>query len=219
MSKKKSASETKGDDQAPVKIGARLRELRFRNGWTLGDVHEKTGISPSILSKLENDQGVINVVTLQKLCFGLNLSIDRLTRPSGADGRGVRAVNRKDSGDVLRGDRVEFRLLSEELARKELFPVLITTEKTQSDPGEDWVFFPGERFIFVVSGKIVLMSEFYAPLELAQGESAQFDASMPHGVVSATEEPATFLSVTFDATGRADLAPQLKDLAKRQAAG
>jgi hypothetical protein len=158
-----------------------------------------------VVSKLENDQGAINIDTLQKLCHGLNLSIDRLTRPAGIQGAGVRAVNRLDGGTVVRGDRVKLRLLSEELVRKELFPALITTEKTAADPGEDWIAFAGERFLFVVSGSILLMSEFYAPLRLEQGESAQFDASMRHGVVSATDEPTTFLSLSFDATGHADM--------------
>jgi len=192
-------------ENEPVKIGERLRELRFRNGWTLDDVRRMTGISPSVVSKLENDQGAINIDTLQKLCHGLNLSIDRLTRPAGIQGAGVRAVNRLDGGTLVRGDRVQFRLLSEELVRKEIFPALITTEKTAADPGEDWISFAGERFLFVVSGSVLLMSEFYAPLRLEQGESTQFDASMRHGVVSATDEPATFLSLSFDATGHADM--------------
>lgn len=207
---KKKTSDT--GDSDTVKIGPRLRELRFQNGWTLEDVSKRTGISPSVLSKLENDQGVINVVTLQKLCLGLELSIDRLTRPLSAQAPGVRAINRLSEGAVLQGDRVQFRLLSEDLARKEMFPVLITTEKTVDDPGDDWISFSGERFIYVVSGTIQLLTEFYAPLNLKAGESTQFDGSMRHGVISATAAPATFLSVTYDATGRLDSAPFLSDL-------
>lgn len=207
------------DNPSTVKIGPRLRAIRFENGWTLDDVSEKSGISPSVLSKLENDQGAINIVTLQKLCYGLNLSIDRLTRPSGPQAIGVRAINRGEEGTLLKGHRVAFRLLSEDMSQKEMFPVLITTEKTPDDPGEEWISFPGERFLFVVSGSIQLLTEFYAPLTLKQGESTQFDASMKHGVISASSEPATFLSMSYDATGRSDVAPYLTDLVKQHAAG
>lgn len=198
-----------------VRIGPRIKELRSKNGWTLEHVSKKTGIAPSIISKLENEQGVINIITLQKLCFGLNLSIDRLTRPNASQSAGVRAINRAGEGAIVRGNRVEFRLLSEELTRKDMFPVVITTQKTVDDPGEGSISFPGERFLFVLKGSIQLRSEFYAPLTLAEGESAQIDASMQHGVVSATDEPATFLSISYDATGRTDMVPLLEDNAQQ----
>jgi len=207
------------DESGAAQIGPRLKALRFQNGWTLDDVSLKTGISPSVLSKLENDQGAINVVTLQKLCFGLNLSIDRLTRPAGPQAAGVRAINRSEEGTVLKGDRVTFRLLSEDISRKEMFPVLITTCKTPDDPGEEWIAFPGERFLFVVSGSIQLLSEFYAPLTLEAGESTQFDASMKHGVISATDAPATFLSMSYDSTGHSTIAPYLKELVTENGPG
>lgn len=213
-------SSSRGQSSADeFKIGARLKELRFRNSWTLEDVGRKTGIAPSVLSKLENDQGAINIVTLQKLCGGLGISIDRLIRPGSPQAAGVRAINKQQQGTVLKGDRVTFQLMSEDLAQKEMFPVLITTEKTPDNPGDEWISFAGERFLFVVSGSIQLLTEFYSPLVLNQGESTQFDASMRHGVISASQDAATFLSVSYDATGRSEAAPFLNDLVKQHVTG
>jgi transcriptional regulator with XRE-family HTH domain len=39
-----------------AKPGEALKNLRKRNRWTLTDISKKTGIPPSTLSRIENDQ-------------------------------------------------------------------------------------------------------------------------------------------------------------------
>ena len=59
-----------------------------------------------------------------------------------------------------------------------------------------WVRHDGEEFLFVLTGQIRLFTEFYAPIDMKRGDSAYYDASMGHNVVSLSPEDATILWVT-----------------------
>ena len=48
----------------------------------------------------------------------------------------------------------------------------------------------------MLTGVVRLYSEFYEPVELRRGDSAYYDATMGHNVISLSEEDATLLWVT-----------------------
>jgi transcriptional regulator with XRE-family HTH domain len=54
--------------------GTALKNLRKRNRWTLADIAKRTGIPPSTLSRIENDQ--ISPTYDMLLRLGQGLSID-----------------------------------------------------------------------------------------------------------------------------------------------
>jgi len=193
-------------------IGKRLRQIRLEREWTLNDVSQATGIAQSTLSKLENGQGVINLDTLMKLSNGLELSLDSLTSPYGRQqGTGVRSITRADEGEVYDLGPSRLRVLSGEIVRKALFPVVIRTRRLDDSPGGSWNSFPGERFIHVIRGRAKLLTEFYAPAVLEAGDAVHFDSSMNHGVVSADGEEVEFISVSYDGTGRFQPIPEISD--------
>jgi len=195
-----------------LEIGKRLRQIRLERGWTLNDVSQATAIAQSTLSKLENGQGVINLDTLMKLSNGLELSLDSLTSPYGRhQGTGVRSITRADGGEVYNLGPGQLRVLSGEIVRKALFPVVIRTCRLDDSPGGNWNSFPGERFIYVIRGRAKLITEFYAPTTLEPGDAAHFDSSMKHGMVSADGEEVEFISVSYDGTGRFKPIPELAE--------
>ena len=59
-----------------------------------------------------------------------------------------------------------------------------------------WVRHDGEEFLMVLTGVVRLYTEFYEPVELKRGDSAYYDASMGHNVISVSAEDATVLWVT-----------------------
>lgn len=191
-------------------IGKRLRRIRRDRDWTLEDLSKHTGISPSTISKFENGQGVITIDTLMKLSKGLGLSMDSLANPYvQPSNSGVRTITRRRSGEVFRGTVSEFEVLSGELAQKHLFPVVIRTTREDDSPGGNWNEFPGERFLYVLKGTAKLLTEFYTPVILNPGDSAHFDSSMKHGVVSADGNEVEFLSISYDVTGQHASPPEL----------
>ena len=61
---------------------------------------------------------------------------------------------------------------------------------------DGWVRHDGEEFLYVLTGAITLFTEFYEPLDMKRGDSAYYDATMGHNVVSTSAEDATILWVT-----------------------
>jgi len=54
----------------------------------------------------------------------------------------------------------------------------------------------GEEFMLVLTGVVRLYTEFYEPAELKRGDSAYYDASMGHNLISLSQDDATVLWVT-----------------------
>jgi len=61
---------------------------------------------------------------------------------------------------------------------------------------DGWVRHEGEEFLYVLTGRIRLMTEFYEPVEMARGDSANYDAAMGHNIISISQDDATILWVT-----------------------
>ena len=61
---------------------------------------------------------------------------------------------------------------------------------------EGWVRHDGEEFLYVLTGEVRLITEFYEPVNMRRGDSAYYDASMGHNVISTSRDDATILWVT-----------------------
>lgn len=47
-----------------------------------------------------------------------------------------------------------------------------------------WVRHNGEEFLYVLPGVVRLLTEFYDPIQAGRGDSAYYDATMRHNVIS-----------------------------------
>jgi len=83
-------------------------------------------------------------------------------------------------------------LLSEFLYRKLVLGFATVTVQTMDEHGP-FVTHPGEEFIHVVEGTVIVETGYYAPLTLETGDSLQFDASTPRAVLTAGPKPARVL--------------------------
>ena len=61
---------------------------------------------------------------------------------------------------------------------------------------EGFVRHDGAEFLYVLTGVVRLYTEFYEPVDLRRGDSAYYDATMGHDVISLSDEDATILWVT-----------------------
>ena len=67
----------------PLDLGARVRELRKAQNWTLEQAAKRAGLARSTLSKIENGQMSPTYDALKKLAEGLAISVPQLfTAPS-----------------------------------------------------------------------------------------------------------------------------------------
>ena len=79
---------TSGREAAgPMALGLQLRNARKGAGLTLRELAGRLGVSPSLLSQIENGKSQPSVATLYALAQTLQLSIDHLFEVHEADRR------------------------------------------------------------------------------------------------------------------------------------
>lgn len=181
----------------PVDLGARVRELRKARGWTLEQAAKQAGLARSTLSKIENGQMSPTYDALKKLAVGLEISVPQLFTPPAAEKiNGRMAITKSGEGAEKVTTTYEHELLGDTLRKKQMLPYRARIRARSMDEFDGWVRHDGEEFLFVLTGVVQLYTEFYEPVELRRGDSAYYDATMGHNVLSTSAEDATILWVT-----------------------
>ena len=192
------ARDSGGEDQPePLDLGQRVRELRKARGWTLEQAARQAGLARSTLSKIENAQMSPTYDALNKLASGLGISVPQLFTPPQRDRiTGRMALSRAGEGQLHATTTYEHRLLADALVKKKMLPYRARIRARRLEEFDGWVRHDGEEFLYVLTGVIRLYTEFYEPVEMRRGDSAYYDATMGHNVVSISEDDATILWVT-----------------------
>ena len=187
-----------GDESVePLNLGARVRELRKARNWTLEQAAQQAGLARSTLSKIENSQMSPTYEALRKLAVGLEISVPQLfTPPVKNQINGRMASTKSGQGTAHPTTTYEHELLAESLSKKKMLPYHARIRARSIEEFDGWVRHDGEEFLYVLTGVVKLFTEFYEPLEVRRGDSAYYDATMGHNVISTSEEDATILWIT-----------------------
>jgi len=170
-------------------LGALIRGLRTRNSWTLKEMSDRSGIPVSTLSKVEHDRLTLTYDKLLQLSQRLNIRMSELfaedARGSGGE---VPVTARRSVGDLANAVRVQtanydYYYLCTELRRKRMIPIYTRIRAKSVDEFGEPVRHPGEEFLYVVKGRIVVHTEFYDPIPLEEGQSIYIDSTMGHAYV------------------------------------
>jgi transcriptional regulator with XRE-family HTH domain len=189
------------DRMSTARPGIALRNLRKSNRWTLADVSKRTGIPPSTLSRIENDQLSPTYDLLVRLSSGLRIDLTQLlavaktSAGSAAEQAGRRSVNRKEDGEIVRMPHHTLRYLSNDLLNKQITPILSEYRARSLEEFGELMRHEGEEFLYVIEGELELHTECYAPLILKPGESVYFDSRMGHAYIARSEGFCQALSI------------------------
>jgi transcriptional regulator with XRE-family HTH domain len=181
--------------------GTALRALRKRNQWTLADVAKRTGIPPSTLSRIENDQISPTYDLLLRLSKGLAIDVSQLLSAAPApadvasDQPGRRSVNRVADGETVPMSNHTLRYLSTDLLNKQMTPILSEYRARSLEEFGPLMRHEGEEFLYILAGELELHTECYAPLVLKARESVYFDSRMGHAYIARGSEPCRALSM------------------------
>ncbi len=185
------------DDVPPIDLGQRVREIRKAHNWTLAQAAKQAGLARSTLSKIENGQMSPTYDALKKLATGLEITVPQLFTPPAAERiNGRMAITKTGSGTAKATTTYEHELLGDSLLKKQMLPYRARIRARSMDEFDGWVRHDGEEFLYVLTGVVRLFTEFYEPVELRRGDSAYYDATMGHNVISLSAEDATILWVT-----------------------
>ncbi|MGK3125978.1 helix-turn-helix domain-containing protein [Candidatus Pantoea formicae] len=183
-------------------FGLRIKTIRQARELTLEQVAELSGVSISTLSKIEKGQVSASFDTIAKIASAFDYSLaelfaEELPLPSVASTaiQGRRTYTLAGKGLAFTNPYFRYEVHAAELLVKGMIPVVMGIETRELPPPEAWSQHAGEEFIYVLSGEVMLHTQLYAPLRLAQGDSAYIDSTMRHTFVRLSEEATSLISI------------------------
>ncbi|MGY4395340.1 transcriptional regulator with XRE-family HTH domain [Sphingomonas sp. UYAg733] len=191
---------TQTDRNPRPTLGTLLNSLRSRRGWSLKQMSEKAGIPLSTLSKVEHDHLTLSYDKIQQLAGRLGIAMSELfVEPEGAAESLVTA--RRSFGRL--GDSVEintknydYNYLCPDIRRKLMIPVITKVKMRTLEEFGELIRHPGEEYIYILDGSVVVCTEFYGPATLGPGESIYIDSNMGHAYLLGPDcTAATLLAV------------------------
>jgi transcriptional regulator with XRE-family HTH domain len=164
-------------------VGRKLRQLRLRKKIALVDLGKHTGLSPSLLSQLENGKMIPTLPTLARIALVFDVGLEHFF----GDKRGqklfsvVRAKERMRFPE--RADAPDpsyfFECLAFSTQGKGLQAYL--AEFPRRSPGDMHEHFhEGSEFLYVLEGSLAIRFQ-GADHDLQAGDSVHLDSSEPHG--------------------------------------
>ncbi len=183
--------------RTPVDLGPRIRELRTERGWTLDEATVRTGLSRSSLYKIEKGKMSPTFDALKKLSEGFGLDVPQLLVTQ-TDTRSAsrRCITRRGASRAYETETYTYFPLAEDLAHKSLLPFELVLRARSLDAFDDWDRHDTEDFVHVLSGTMILYTEFYEPVTLEPGDNVYYDGRMGHACISQGDEDAVVLWVS-----------------------
>src|SRR5687768_4759347 len=170
-------------------LGGLLQGLRKRNGWTLKEMSERSGIPVSTLSKVEHDRLTLTYDKLLQLSQRLGLRMSELfseqTEESASQGMARRSIGAIDNAIRVNTPNYDYYYMCPELRRKRMIPVLTHIRAKSVEEFGELVHHSGEEYIYVLEGAIEVHTEFYETVVLHEGESIYIDSNMGHAYLAA----------------------------------
>lgn len=170
-------------------LGSFLRRLRNREGWTLKQMSERTGIPVSTLSKIEHNRLTLTYDKLLQLAQRLGLRMSELfaesSEPVDTPVTARRSIGRVDRAVRVETPNYDYFYLCTELRRKRMIPIITRIRARTVEEFGELVRHSGEEFIYVLEGTIEVHTEFYDPVILHAGESIYIDSNMGHAYLAA----------------------------------
>jgi len=178
------------------KIGNRVKELRKGAGLNQKKLAQSAGLSPGLLSRIENGLAMPSIPTLQTISDTLKADIGYFFRDEEENGYIVThpgerrvVISRSRKGGTL---AYELELLAEGMNNPFMEPALVTPV------GKDEEVLPrthdGQEFMYVLEGRIKL-SVGSKEFVLKKGHSAYWNGNVPHKTVSLGQKRAKALHV------------------------
>lgn len=193
---------TEAPDRA--ELANRLRGLRKAKGLTIRDVAQRSGLAISTVSKIERNLMAPTYERFTRLARGLGVDAAELFAADGSHvAEGAVAVSRLGDVGYRETRNYTHELLFEKLRGRMMAPMLGSLKPLDMTRFEQMVSHPGEEFLFVLEGEVIVQFEGREPVRLRQYESLYFDSRRGHLYASATDKPARILSVCTDEAGDA----------------
>lgn len=183
-------------------LGNAIREQRQKNNLTIGDVALQAGISPGMLSKIENGQAATSLDSLQRIAAALGVQMSELFKNYNTPEGGAQLIKNGEGMEVVRRGTKRghtYHLLAYDKGPRRLFePFLISMDDaSETFPSFEHV---GTELIYMLKGRIEYRHG-RQTYELGPGDALSFRGDIPHGPERLLDLPIEFLSVIIYGLG------------------
>jgi transcriptional regulator with XRE-family HTH domain len=159
---------------------------------SLQKLSERTGITVSTLSRLENGRIGAGFDRITQVAEGLGVSLPELfsvraeNYDTGAErSAGRRSVSRRLERNLARTAQYAYETLCWELKEQSLFPVILKPLCTSLEQFGPLVRHDGQEFIYVLRGRCRVVTEQYEDTLLLEGDGMYIDSTMGHAILNA----------------------------------
>jgi transcriptional regulator with XRE-family HTH domain len=170
------------NDNLPT-LGTLMRALRSRNGWTRREMSEQTGIPLSTLAKVEHDQLTLSYDKLLQVSQRLKMRMSELLAHGDTSEAVVmtrRSIGTTDTAVRVNSSNYDYYFLCPDLRKKRMIPIFGRPHARTLEEFGELVRHAGEEFIYVLTGRVQVHTEFYEPVVLEPGQCMYIDSGMGH---------------------------------------
>jgi len=178
-----------------IAIGRQVRAFRREQALTITELARGAGVSPGMLSKIENGQTSPSLSTLNSLAMALNVPVTALFREYEEERDAVFVKAGQGLTIERRGTRAghQYQLLGHSPEGNVVVEPYLITLSEESD------VFPlfqhdGREFLYILEGEVDYRHA-NRVYELKPGDSLFFQADAPHGPERLRRLPIRFLSI------------------------
>jgi transcriptional regulator with XRE-family HTH domain len=164
-------------------LGNIMRALRARNGWTRKQMSARTEIPLSTLAKVEKDLLTLSYDKLMRIAQRLNMRLSELLAQGDAPASRLmtrRSIGTLDSAVRVNSPNYDYYFLCPDLRKKRMIPIFGRPHARTLEEFGELVRHAGEEFIFVLTGRVEVHTEFYEPVILEPGQCMYIDSGMGH---------------------------------------
>ncbi|MFK0238106.1 helix-turn-helix domain-containing protein [Streptomyces vinaceus] len=179
-----------------IEVGRVIRACRKQRGVSMAVLATRSGLSQPFLSQLERGLATPSLSSIYRIAEALDVTPGTFLRPPGRPG----TVSHEADPQVIRVDE------SAGQVAHVLIPggrsAVMEAYEHHFEPGRGergWFQHPGEDFLYVLEGEIVLEVEGEEPLTLRAGQSAHHRGELPHRCRLSGPAPARTLLVIANA--------------------
>ena len=184
-------------EEAVKHVGARLRFLRESEKVTLVELAKATGVDAATISRIETGKMSGTLESHMKLATALGFKITDLyagiEEARIKDAVTMQPPSQQSEVYVHEAGKSSMTMLTTDILKKKLMPVLVTVERGGSTHKEE-AKVGTEKFLYVLEGTLEARVGEATHL-LKRGSTLYLDASIPHSLKNAGHSVARCLSV------------------------
>jgi transcriptional regulator with XRE-family HTH domain len=164
-------------------MGTRIKKKRKDFGFQVKQLSAKIGVTPSLISQIENGKAFPSIVTLKKVAEALHTTVGELIGENEdlnhhplLKPEERRFVKKNKTGTSL-------HLLSYHDPSKQIEPYIIKFKKDSNSKGIMTSNFPGQEFCYVLKGKFEALVD-KQQYELNDGDGFYFNSKQSHQFIN-----------------------------------